>query len=70
MYEVPDEGETSPDCQFSGPGSAGSGNKLDILDVDNKKVSILLSFYEISTKISMSTQSLTFNCNGGIGIVF
>ncbi|XP_045467451.1 syntaxin-binding protein 5 isoform X3 [Harmonia axyridis] len=37
VYEVPDEGETSPDCQFSGPGSAGSGNKLDILDVDNKK---------------------------------
>ncbi|KAL3276672.1 hypothetical protein HHI36_012042 [Cryptolaemus montrouzieri] len=37
VYEVPDEGEISPDCQFSGPGSAGSGNKLDLLDLDNKK---------------------------------
>ncbi|XP_049821636.1 syntaxin-binding protein 5 isoform X2 [Aethina tumida] len=37
VYEVPDEGEISPDCQFSGPGSAGSGNKLDMLDIDNKK---------------------------------
>lgn len=40
IYEVPEEGEISPDCQFSGPGSAGSGNKLDILDLDNKKVRI------------------------------
>lgn len=41
-YEVPEEGEISPDCQFSGPGSAGSGSKLDMLDFDNKKVSILI----------------------------
>nr|XP_015840147.1 PREDICTED: syntaxin-binding protein 5 isoform X7 [Tribolium castaneum] len=34
VYEVPEEGEISPDCQFSGPGSAGS----DMLDFDNKKV--------------------------------
>ncbi|XP_044259757.1 syntaxin-binding protein 5 isoform X5 [Tribolium madens] len=33
VYEVPEEGEISPDCQFSGPGSAGS----DMLDFDNKK---------------------------------
>ncbi|CAH0553963.1 unnamed protein product [Brassicogethes aeneus] len=37
VYEVPDELELSPDCQFSGPGSAGSGSKLDMLDFDNKK---------------------------------
>ncbi|XP_023311106.1 syntaxin-binding protein 5 isoform X2 [Anoplophora glabripennis] len=37
IYEVPDEGEMSPDCQFSGPGSAGSGSKLDMLDFDNKR---------------------------------
>ncbi|XP_068909864.1 syntaxin-binding protein 5 isoform X3 [Tenebrio molitor] len=37
VYEVPEEGEISPDCQFSGPGSAGSGSRLDILDLDNKK---------------------------------
>ncbi|XP_063909291.1 syntaxin-binding protein 5 isoform X3 [Zophobas morio] len=37
VYEVPEEGEISPDCQFSGPGSAGSGNRLDMLDLDNKK---------------------------------
>ncbi|KAK9881942.1 hypothetical protein WA026_018137 [Henosepilachna vigintioctopunctata] len=36
VYEV-EEVEVSPDCQFSGPGSAGSGNKLDLLDFDNKK---------------------------------
>lgn len=35
VYEVPEEGEISPDCQFSLPGSAGS----DMLDCDNKKVS-------------------------------
>lgn len=38
VYEIPDENEYSPDCQFSGPGSAGSGSKLDTLDYDNKKV--------------------------------
>lgn len=38
MYEIPDEGEISPDCQFSGPGSAGSGSKLDVLEADSKKV--------------------------------
>ncbi|KAG5890560.1 hypothetical protein JTB14_028310 [Gonioctena quinquepunctata] len=37
IYEVPEEAENSPDCQFSGPGSAGSGGKLDMLDFDNKK---------------------------------
>ncbi|XP_074033347.1 syntaxin-binding protein tomosyn isoform X6 [Leptinotarsa decemlineata] len=37
IYEVPEEAENSPDCQFSGPGSAGSGNKMDMLDFDNKK---------------------------------
>ncbi|RZC34001.1 syntaxin-binding protein 5 [Asbolus verrucosus] len=37
VYEVPEEGEISPDCQFSGPGSTGSGSRLDILDFDNKK---------------------------------
>ncbi|KAK9721997.1 LLGL2 [Popillia japonica] len=37
VYEIPDENEYSPDCQFSGPGSAGSGSKLDTLDYDNKK---------------------------------
>ncbi|KAI4457675.1 lethal 2 giant larvae protein [Holotrichia oblita] len=37
VYEIPDETEYSPDCQFSGPGSAGSGSKLDTLDYDNKK---------------------------------
>lgn len=42
MYEIPDEGEISPDCQFSGPGSAGSGNKLDILEGDSRKVFIFL----------------------------
>ncbi|XP_044756054.1 syntaxin-binding protein 5 isoform X2 [Coccinella septempunctata] len=42
VYEVPDEGEISPDCQFSGPGSAGSGNKMDLLDMDNKKDSCSL----------------------------
>lgn len=42
VYEVPDEGEISPDCQFSGPGSAGSGNKIDLLDADNKRVSTSL----------------------------
>ncbi|XP_057661872.1 syntaxin-binding protein 5 isoform X5 [Diorhabda carinulata] len=41
-YEVPDEGEISPDCQFSGPGSAGSGNKLDMLDIDSKRDGSLL----------------------------
>ncbi|CAH1103906.1 unnamed protein product [Psylliodes chrysocephalus] len=41
-YEVPEEGEISPDCQFSGPGSAGSGSKLDMLDFDNKKDSVTL----------------------------
>ncbi|CAG9861179.1 unnamed protein product [Phyllotreta striolata] len=41
-YEVPEEGEISPDCQFSGPGSAGSGTKLDMLDFDNKKDAITL----------------------------
>lgn len=41
VYEVPEEGEVSPDCQFSGPGSAGSGNKLDLLELDNKKVNHL-----------------------------
>lgn len=35
MYEFPDEGEISPDCQFSGPGSAGS----DALEGDVKKES-------------------------------
>lgn len=38
VYEAAEEGEISPDCQFSGPGSAGSGNKLDMLELDNKKV--------------------------------
>ncbi|VEN51907.1 unnamed protein product, partial [Callosobruchus maculatus] len=38
VYEAPpDDIETSPDCQFSGPGSAGSGTKLDMLDFDSKK---------------------------------
>lgn len=41
VYEVPDEAECSPDCEFSGPGSTGSGSKIDILD-DNKKVQKLL----------------------------
>ncbi|XP_066245385.1 syntaxin-binding protein 5 isoform X3 [Euwallacea similis] len=36
VYEVIDD-EISPDCQFSGPGSAGSGSKLDMLDIDNKR---------------------------------
>ncbi|XP_030755594.1 syntaxin-binding protein 5 isoform X2 [Sitophilus oryzae] len=36
VYEVIED-EISPDCQFSGPGSAGSGNRLDLLDLDNKK---------------------------------
>lgn len=39
VYEVVEE-EISPDCQFSGPGSAGSGSKLDFLDLDNKRVSL------------------------------
>lgn len=38
VYEVIDD-EISPDCQFSGPGSAGSGSKIDMLDMDNKRVS-------------------------------
>ncbi|XP_076258837.1 syntaxin-binding protein tomosyn isoform X4 [Rhynchophorus ferrugineus] len=41
VYEVVDE-EISPDCQFSGPGSAGSTNKLDLLDLDNKKEGLML----------------------------
>lgn len=44
MYEVMDEGEISPDCQFSGPGSVGSGNKVDLLDVDKKMVLMLFNF--------------------------
>ncbi|XP_050303945.1 syntaxin-binding protein 5 isoform X2 [Anthonomus grandis grandis] len=36
VYEIMED-EISPDCQFSGPGSAGSGNKIDMLDFDNKK---------------------------------
>ncbi|KAH1005212.1 hypothetical protein HUJ04_006241 [Dendroctonus ponderosae] len=36
VYEVIED-EISPDCQFSGPGSAGSGNKLDLLDLENKR---------------------------------
>ncbi|KAL1509974.1 hypothetical protein ABEB36_004637 [Hypothenemus hampei] len=36
VYEVIED-EISPDCQFSGPGSAGSGNKLDLFDSDTKK---------------------------------
>lgn len=38
IYEVLDEGEVSPDGQFSGPGSVGSGNKMDMLDFEGKKV--------------------------------
>lgn len=45
IYEVPDEGEYSPDCQFPGPGSVGSGNKIDISEPDNKKVNINLFGY-------------------------
>ncbi|XP_050508304.1 syntaxin-binding protein 5 [Diabrotica virgifera virgifera] len=41
-YEILDEGEISPDCQFSGPGSAGSGSKLDMLDIDNKRDGAML----------------------------
>lgn len=37
VYEVADEGEISPDCQFSGPSSVGSGNKMDVLIADNNK---------------------------------
>ncbi|XP_060525863.1 LOW QUALITY PROTEIN: syntaxin-binding protein 5 [Cylas formicarius] len=36
VYEVVED-EISPDCQFSAPGSAGSGTKMDMLDFDNKK---------------------------------
>ncbi|CAG9772356.1 unnamed protein product [Ceutorhynchus assimilis] len=36
VYEVVED-EISPDCQFSGPGSGGSGNKLEMLDFDNKR---------------------------------
>lgn len=43
MYEIPDEAEVSPDCQFSGPGSAGSGSKLDVLESDSKKVGYVLA---------------------------
>lgn len=42
IYEVPDEGEMSPDGQFSGSGSVGSGNKMDMLDFDGRKVLFLL----------------------------
>lgn len=47
MYEIPDEGEISPDCQFSGPGSAGSSSKLDALEGDSKKVIYYSSIIEI-----------------------
>lgn len=50
VYENAEEGEVSPDCQFSGPGSAGSGNKLDLLELDNKKVNI---FVNKSTNLNM-----------------
>lgn len=38
VYEILEEGDVSPDGQFSGPGSVGSGNKMDIHDFENKKV--------------------------------
>ncbi|KAK4881718.1 hypothetical protein RN001_005037 [Aquatica leii] len=41
VYEIVDEIECSPDCEFSGPGSSGSGNKMDILDPDAKRESAL-----------------------------
>ncbi|XP_017782470.1 PREDICTED: syntaxin-binding protein 5 isoform X5 [Nicrophorus vespilloides] len=37
VYENPDEGECSPDCQFSGPGSAGSGSRLDMMESSDRK---------------------------------
>lgn len=43
MYEIPEDNEVSPDLQFPGPGSAGSGNRLDMLESDgNKRVSSVL----------------------------
>ncbi|KAF5302467.1 hypothetical protein FQR65_LT08557 [Abscondita terminalis] len=41
VYEIVDDIECSPDCEFSGPGSAGSGNKMDMLDPDTKKDTLL-----------------------------
>lgn len=38
IYEVSDEAEVSPDGQFSGPASVGSGSKMDMLDFEGKKV--------------------------------
>lgn len=37
MYEIPEENECSPDCDFSAA-SVGSVNKIDALDTDNKRV--------------------------------
>ncbi|KAB0800739.1 hypothetical protein PPYR_06478 [Photinus pyralis] len=41
VYEIPDDIECSPDCEFAGPGSAGSGNRMDVLDTDAKKETTL-----------------------------
>ncbi|KAF5272987.1 hypothetical protein FQA39_LY07636 [Lamprigera yunnana] len=41
VYEIAEEIECSPDCEFSGPGSAGSGNKMDVLEQDSKKETLL-----------------------------
>ncbi|KAK5649859.1 hypothetical protein RI129_000888 [Pyrocoelia pectoralis] len=41
IYEIPDDIECSPDCEFSGPGSTGSGNRMDVLDSDSKKEAAL-----------------------------
>ncbi|CAG9815268.1 unnamed protein product [Phaedon cochleariae] len=36
VYEVPEDAENSPDCQFASAG-LGSGNRLDLLDSDSRK---------------------------------
>lgn len=51
IYEVLEEGEVSPDGQFSGPGSVGSGGKIDFHDFEGRKVKYTKILYKFNLMI-------------------